>query len=362
MKIDSLRLQKFRSYRDAAFEFEPGVNIIVGPNASGKTNLLESLLVACLGRSFRARDSELPHFAAPWSRIDITGPDMNRTVKIVLDDNGSIKKEFITDGQIFSRMSLARAIPVVLFEPNHLLLIHGSPEARRDYLDTLLEQTSQGFGKTRRDYKRILAQRNALLKQIRIARNIEGRRSLEDQLFAWNVRLSEIGAHIALARDILTKDINHRLGTLYSALAGSTKTTVAIHYAPTFDLESYSSVLFKALERCQQQDMERGFTTVGPHREDLVVLFDERGAAEVASRGEIRTLLLTLKIIELELIQAAREQKPLLLLDDVFSELDGKRRQALIETLKPYQTFITTTDADIILHHFTDQTHVIPLG
>lgn len=350
--IDSLRLQRFRSYRDAAFEFEPGVNIIVGPNASGKTNLLEALLVACRGSSFRAKDSEMIAFGADWARVDTMGANSNRTVKLLRQDDDHIKKEFELDGKKLTRLNLTHTLPTVLFEPGHLLLLHGSPEARRDHLDGLLEQTVPGYTKTRRDYRRSLAQRNALLKK---GGNIRG------QLFAWNVRLSETGAVIASERARLVAMINEKLGDLYKRLADASHTIVSASYQPTCPLDGYGSRLLKALEDREQRDIERGFTTIGPHREDMTIDFSGRPATLTASRGETRTVLLALKIIELELIEKARDQRPLLFLDDVFSELDGKRRKALTETLRAHQTFITTTDADIVLHHFTDNCNVIPL-
>jgi DNA replication and repair protein RecF len=351
MIIDSLRLQQFRSYKNEGFEFDAGVNIIVGPNASGKTNLLEALLVCARGHSFRAKDAELIAFNEPWARLDIMSAQESRTVKLMTQESGLIKKEYTINSQTLSRLTLPRIIPVVLFEPNHLLLLHGSPENRRDYLDDLLEQLVSGYAKTRRDYRRNLAQRNALLKHGLQTKN---------QLFAWNIRLSETGAILAQQRYELIKQINLRLRDLYQTLAQS-KDKVAIHYSSNHTIDNYSTALLHALEKHQDQDFDRGFTSVGPHREDFRVTFNDRETSETASRGETRTVLLALKIIELELIEEARDQKPLLLLDDVFSELDGKRRKALTDSLKNHQTFITTTDADIILHNFTDHCNIIPL-
>lgn len=351
--IESLRLQRFRSYRDESFEFESGVNIIVGPNASGKTNLLEALLVVAAGGSFRAKDAELVAFGAPWSRLDVHGVDENRVVKLLPQENGSFKKEFIINDQKLTRLSLQKTIPVVLFEPNHLLLLHGSPDVRREYLDNLLEQMLPGYGKARRDYRRVLAQRNALLKH---GSNSKG------QLFAWNIRLSETGAHLARERHALVRRINEHINSLYHSLAHSEAADVRVSYAASCDITQYSSGLLHALEKRQEVDIERGYTTIGPHREDLQVTFNGRDASEVASRGETRTVLLGLKIIEMQLLEEARGTKPLLLLDDVFSELDGKRRKALTEVISGYQTFITTTDADVVIQHFMENCHIIPLS
>jgi DNA replication and repair protein RecF len=242
-------------------------------------------------------------------------------------------------------------LPVVLFEPNHLQLLHGAPEFRRNYLDDILEQTSPGYTSFRRNYRRLLSQRNALLKRPHPPSTQE--------LFPWNLRLSELGATIARARVALCEELAQKLGDIYTEVSQS-KTAVTIAYHPKFPIGSYESHLLDKLESHAHEDSLRGFTAYGPHREDFVVTFDGRAADEFASRGETRTAILALKIIELQLLEAVRDTTPLLLLDDVFSELDGARRRALTGFLQRYQTFLTTTDADVVVKHFTDST-IIPL-
>ena len=347
-----LRLQHFRSYQDASFEFSPGVNIIVGPNASGKTNLLEAILVLAKGNSYRVRDAELVAFGAAWSRLDTNLIDGRvRTLKILTEP--AVAKNYEIDGKTFKRLTLHHSLPVVLFEPNHLLLLSGGPEQRRVYLDDLLEQTQPAYGALLRQYRRTLAQRNALLKT---AQNVS-----EAQLFPWNIRLSQLAGQVVRARTELVERINVVLPELYTALSHA-KTVVSIRYQSQWPVEAYESSMLKKLDATIAIDCMRGFTTSGPHREDFEVLFDGHPASETASRGEVRTLVLGLKIIELQLIGQARDVTPLLLLDDVFSELDGARRKALTEYLRDYQTFITTTDADIVIQHFTETCRLIPLG
>lgn len=348
--VTDLRLQHFRSYKDASFELNPGVNIVVGPNASGKTNMLEALLVLARGNSYRAKDSELVQFGRPWARLD--GHLANggqRTVKITREPNQN--KNYEIDGKTYKRLSLSQSLPVVLFEPDHLRLLSGGPERRRDYLDDLLEQTTPGYGVLRRQYRRALSQRNTLLKQ---------HANPKTQIFPWDIRLSELGGQIVKNRHELAERLNKDAGKLYKELSG-TKTKVILRYESQWPAEGYETKLLKHLETNLGTDKTRGFTSAGPHREDLIVLFDGRPAQETASRGENRTAVLALKIIELKIIEAARDAKPLLLLDDVFSELDGKRRHALTDYLASYQTFITTTDADAVVGHFTETTNIIPL-
>lgn len=350
--ITDIRLQHFRSYNDESFEIDPGVNIIVGPNASGKTNLLEAILMTCLGASYRAKEADLVQFDQPWARIDSRTPTGGRTIKLIAGTT-AITKEFIIDDQPLKRLLLPKTVPIVLFEPNHLQLLTGSPDLRREYLDNLLEQLVPGYATVRRQYKRTLAQRNRLLKQ--------GRNPADSQLFAWNIRLSQLGAEIATQRIQLVEQLNNNIQRLYQDLSHS-KARVTITYSSNCSNEQYSSDMLHKLEASIDRDFERGFTTYGPHRDDIVVSLNGHLIQEAASRGETRTMLLALKILEMQLIEQHRSQKPILLLDDVFSELDGARRRALTEILKGYQTFITTTDADVVVEHFLGSCNVIPLN
>lgn len=366
MAISTLRLQHFRSYDDDSFELSPGVNIIVGPNASGKTNLLESLLLVARGASYRAKDAELVQHGAPWARIDAyigaDDQDSVRTVKLEFPapDSDVCKKSFEIEGKKFLRLSQQKSLPVVLFEPNHLLLLSGSPELRRTYLDDLLDQTVPGFGSARRQYKRVLAQRNALLKQ--------GAEHAASQMFVWNIRLSELAGRIVRERLKLITQINELASGIYSEISHTTANVTLEYVSPLMahayqqaDFASqYESTLVRRFEQTFERDCLLGFTTAGPHRDDLQVLLNGHVSQETASRGEVRTIILTLKILELQLLQAARDQAPLLLLDDVFSELDGARRHALTSFLQAYQTFITTTDADVVVQHFMGSCTIIP--
>lgn len=333
------------------FEFSAGVNIIVGPNASGKTNLLEAVLVVARGSSYRSRDQELVEFNKPWARLDADTDGGHRTIKIVIEPKPA--KSYELEGKSYQRLSLQHTIPAVLFEPNHLLLLHGAPEQRRTYLDDLLEQTVVGYGTLRRNYRRTLAQRNALLKRTH--------RPTNEELFPWNLRLSEQGAVIARRRSELCETINRQLSEVYRDIS-NTKSRTVLHYTPRLPVAAYESHMLHRLENDLATDIFRGFTATGPHREDFSVLLNDHNAEDTASRGEVRTLILALKIIELRVLEQARDQQPLLLLDDVFSELDGARRHALTSQLQNYQTFITTTDADIVQKNFAASAQVIPIA
>lgn len=348
--IKTLRLQHFRSYNDASFEFEDGVNIVVGPNASGKTNLLESILVLCRGESYRASDTDLVKHDESWSRLDADTAAGNRAIKLEITNNKA-QKSYVINETNLKRLPYNRTIPVVLFEPNHLLLLTQSPDLRRGYLDEVLEQTIPAFTQLRRDYKRTLSQRNRLLKQ----------NANPDDYFVWNVRLSELGGQIASARQQFVSSNTNELNTLYNRLVEN-EHTIEMSYKTSLPVDSYGSSMLRTLEQNLAKDQERGFTTVGPHRDDLALSIDGHELALAASRGETRTVLLALKLLEVQAIEKARNQKPILLLDDVFSELDGARRRNLTDYLQDHQTFITTTDADIVVQHFLDNCTVIAMG
>ena len=350
--ITSIRLQNFRSYNDESFEFDKGVNIIVGPNASGKTNLLEAVLVLARGKSFKARDSELINYNAAWARLDGQFGSHQRVVKIKQGNDDKSPKSFELDSKPYFRINLERSVPVVFFEPNHLQMVSRGPEQRREYFDDLLERSSGPYKKLAASYRRTLAQRNALLKRPPA--------HARPQLFAWDVRLSELGSQIAAARALLIEDINKQLSKSYSKIAGR-RTKALLVYESQFPIESYGSRMLSKLESSAGLDFERGFTAYGPHREDISFMLAGRPINHSASRGETRSLLLALKIFELGLIEKARRQKPIFLLDDVFSELDSARRRALVDYLKDHQTIITTTDADAVIEYFSNNHNLIPL-
>ncbi len=347
--ISDLRLQQFRSYTDASYEFSDGVNIIVGPNASGKTNMLEAVLLLCRGKSFRAADKDILMHDKDWARLDAHFQSHERTAK--WQRTGEvIDKTYIFDNNTYKRLSFTSKYPVVVFEPRHMTLLTDSPSLRRDFLDTILEQITPTYSRFLNQYKRALAQRNALLK-------MPGK---HDQQFVWDVRLSDLGGVIMRERIKFIQDHTDEIARIYASLSQGDK-PARLHYDTRITGDDYASILLKRLQENVDKDKMRGFTSIGPHRDDIIPYLGDYPILQSGSRGETRTMLLALKILELQVVEKARGQKPLLLLDDVFSELDGSRRKALTSYLKNHQTFITTTDADIVVKHFTQDSHIILL-
>ena len=353
--ISNINLRQFRSYLNQSFEFDPGVNIIVGPNGSGKTNLLEAIYLISINKTFR-QVSLNDILMTDRSHLKITSLDSNELNRII-----TIKTELyraIKDYQInevkYKRLPLEKTIPVVLFEPSNLTVFSGSPDRRRKYFDDLIEKVSPGYDTIRNKYLRTLTQRNNLLKKHNLNK---------DELFVWNIKLSELAAQIIEKRHQLIDDLNKTINDIYNRIsANKPKYEIEIRYLSKWDKQSYSSKMLKHLQ--ENNDIERiiGHTQVGPHKEDIKVYLNQKDSTLIASRGETRTLLLALKIQELSYIENIRQQKPILLLDDVFSELDGKRRKHLTVLIKNYQTFITTTDADLVINNFNQEYRIIALS
>ena len=353
MHYTSLQLRNYRSYTNLSVELDSGVNIVVGPNASGKTNLLEAILVASRGASFRTHDRALVQHGKKAAKIKaITSTSQERSITIKVVDEEKTSKEFKINNVVHKRFTHSRIVPTVLFEPEHLRMVQGSPESRRSYLDNILSVVEPDYKPTLNRYKKALAQRNRLLKSDRTV--------TPDDVFVWDVQLSEYGARLHDSRLKLAQSIDKQANPLYSSVSGK-KSKLTVEYDSGVEGD-YASWLLKTLQDRFKIDRERGFTTRGPHRDDMTFTLNGKSATDAASRGETRTIVLVCKIMEMQLVGESFDQPPIILLDDVFSELDGSRRLALTEYLKDHQTIITTTDADAIVKSFLDGYNVIATG
>jgi DNA replication and repair protein RecF len=350
--ITSLRLRQFRSYDDFAIELSPTVNIVVGPNASGKTNLLEAVLLLSGAGTYRAQLADVLQHNKEWARVEAAIGDTSRSFAIEAKD-GLVKKRYAINAVHRQRLRFEDIMPIVLFEPENMRLLSGSPELRRDFLDEILALIDPLFSNTKKQYLRVLAQRNKLLKL--------PESSAKAQLFVWNIRLSELGGYIVEARLKLINEINELISDIYSHIAGAA-TVVKLTYQSSVNTNNYETNILKKLEHNLRLDLERGFTAYGPHRDDFNVDLKGQFAKTSASRGETRTLVLALKLLQVSMLKQKRRMAPIILLDDVFSELDGARRKALTNYLVDNQTIITTTDADIIAKDFAQHTNTISLS
>lgn len=336
MAITRISLTNFRSYTDRSFSFDPNVTLIVGPNGSGKTNILEALYVLATTRSFRARDEALVQQGSDLLRIIAASPESEYSFGY--QRQPTIAKRVSHDGVKKSLRSHVGTIPVVLFEPGDLQLLAGPPSGRRAYIDTILCQTDPEYLQALNEYKRALRQRNALLR--------EHAQVSADMLFAWNVQLAGPAIILRAKRQEFVAYLQQRLPSLYASIAGKSH-ELDIQYLPNPEITVKDEpTLLEKLESVLNRDVGAGFTTVGPHRDDLMVVFDSHPIDTRASRGEHRSVVLALKLAELEYQSEFALARPIFMLDDVFSELDSYRRGFLLKTIGDYQTIVTTTEAD----------------
>lgn len=332
MLVTKIGVQHVRNHTKKVITLSPTTTIITGKNGTGKTSLLEALYIALQGSSFRGSDTDILKRNKTWYRIDVEMDDGGvRTVKFDTQKQTG-RKQFSIDGKVSYRLSPAYKYPVVLFEPEDLRLINGSPVRRRHFIDHFISQTDPLYSQSLRKYDRALKQRNNLLKRAH---------TTPDELFVWNVALSEYGAYIVTERVVFLERINQELVGAYQAIS-NTKDTVEIHYSHTL-VDSIQQKLLSELTKNIAKDTLLGYTTTGPHRDDVLISYNSSPAIATASRGENRSIILALKQIEADIIHQITDTKPILLLDDVFSELDTARQKNI--TKNNYQIIITTTSA-----------------
>lgn len=339
MVISRIKLYNFRSYDLYEAELGSGGTVIVGPNGTGKTNLLEAVYVALRGASFRGSLGDCMRHDQAQTIIHLETDDEVRRVQLLRGNGGTLNKEFIINDSRAKLLTRKHRLPVVLFEPNDLRLISSSPSRRRDFLDGLLARLDGQFETTLRAFHRTLLQRNELLK-----RHEEGAAGWRDHLFAWDVKFVQLAAQVAQARAHFLYQHEGQLRALYASLAGK-DTPFSVEYLPSVPLEGYEQALLDRLGRARDYETAAGFTAAGPQREDFVISLHGQPAVKVASRGEMRTIMLAFKLLELERQTALHDTRPLILMDDVFSELDAEREKLLQETIRQHQFIVTTTDA-----------------
>lgn len=341
--ISKIKLYNFRSYSLHEATFSDSGTVIVGPNGTGKTNLLEAVYVALRGSSFRGSLSDCMTFNAPQTVIHLEGDFGARRIKLNTA-SGKISKEFIINDNKSKALTRKSRLPVVLFEPSELRLISSSPSRRRDFLDGLIARLDSKYDTDLRAFNRTLLQRNELLKS-----HQEDSQIWRDNLFAWDIKFVQYATNIAQKRAKFLQANEPRIKNLYESLAGK-NTQLSIEYSATAPLENYDQSLLNRLEKAREYEIATGFTSVGPHREDFTIFLHDQPAIKVASRGEMRTIMLAFKLLELELQTEISQSRPLILLDDVFSELDATREKLLQETIQHHQFIVTTTDS----HHQKD--------
>lgn len=361
MEVKSIRLINFRNYKNLYITLNNKLNIFLGNNAQGKTNLLESIYISSIGKSFRtSKDKELVNIEKEEAYIGLKlkteEHDKNIEIKFEKNKNKRIKINRI---EIDKLSELNGNLNIVIFSPEDLKIIKEGPSERRNFLDTEISQLRPYYSYNLNKYNKILYQRNNLLK------NYKFNKEKMDLIEVWNEQLAKIGTEIIINRIHFVDIISKISKDIHSKLSGGLE-DLNIEYLSSVDLsgiydtcdennpnlkslrENIREKVFirfkKLLTENIKKDIEKNTTSIGPHRDDIKVIVNDLDSRIYGSQGQQRTAALSLKLAEVELIKGEIGEYPVLLLDDVLSELDINRRRFLIDTFKDIQTIITSTD------------------
>ena len=339
MIIKTLAISNFRNHSSKSLSFNPGINIISGPNTSGKTNIVEAVYYLSLARSFRgADDDELIAHGAEYAEIDsqILEGELRRNVRILITKKG---RSVLVNGKKVSKLSdLAKCVNVLLFEPKDVLLFRGSPKERRNFLDISLSKQFPVYLEYISRYEKALRQRNELLKSGNCDENL---------LKVTTELLVKYAGPIINYRAMYVKDINDILIKITRALTG-VEGKIEIKYNPFVQMSAdYQTAALEAFNRSLDSDLKHKATSIGIHREDISVSLNGREIGTYGSQGENRLVALALKLSPYFIIKD-EDKKPIVVLDDVMSELDDAHQKRLINFLRKFsQVFITGTELDI---------------
>ena len=329
MIIKSIKLFNFRNHTEYSLLCQDNTSLILGKNGSGKTSVLEAIYILTRGRSFRAVDSEIVKRNTDFYRIEL---EYNNGESCTATYDGANKTFTIADKKS-RRLPAKHKYPVVLFQPSDLNLFSHSPSSRRDYFDRIFSQFDDLYTSTLSKYEKALKQRNELLK---------ADYTTKDSLFSWNILLAKYGTDLFSYRQKFIQEINTSLTKVYRSIADNTD-EVSITYK-TGIISADDNKYLNTLEVNFTKDIYLGHTSFGVHRDDYIFNFNNQPANGSASRGESRSTILALKFIEADLIYQKTNLKPIILLDDVFSELDPTRRKCLVKNFKNHQVIITSVE------------------
>ncbi len=347
MQVESLKLEHFRNIKEALLEPSPGVNVIYGENAQGKTNLLESLWLFTGCKSFRSRrDKEMVEFEESFAKNEMHFRAFGREQSATLwvDKKRSAMKNGVN---LRSPAELIGSFYAVVFVPAHLSLVKDGPAFRRRFLDTALCEIKPNYAKALAKYNHTLVQRNALLK------DIMAHPELLDTLDIWDDRLATVGAYIIAERVAYAENLSEKTDSIYRGLSGGKeKITVAYQNnvkAYSADAAEVKAMLLSLLQEKRRDDLENRITTSGPHRDDLKIEIDGLSARNYGSQGQQRSAALALKLSEAEIIKEKTGEDPVILLDDVLSELDVSRQDYILNHMQDRQVFLTCCDPSNVL-------------
>ncbi len=340
MRIKSLVLKNFRNHKDLYLDFNEDFIVFFGPNATGKTNLLESIYFLSLFKSFRDASNFL--FAKGTFNLEVKATiekdGRDHLLEIFLENRGRIMANFKLDGVRKTKRQMEGFVSTVIFDPTDVELLSKTPEQRRRYLNMILSQKSPFYLEHLYNYKKIVSQKNQLLANIR-----QGKSS-PNELQSWNEQLVNFGTEIIMARKEYVNYLNQAVSEVYASVSGFSR-PIEVDYETLAGANSaqIAANFKRALFEMQEREIGAATSLVGPHRDDFTLKSEGLYLAPFSSRGELRSQVLALKILELEYLRNGID-RPIMLLDDVLSELDEDRRVFLLKYLQGrFQTFITST-------------------
>ncbi len=341
MRLKTLRLQNFRSYQNLTLTPPEGVTVIVGENGAGKTNLLEAVHLCCLGRSHRTNDDQDMIRRGEESaavQLFVERRDGTHDIGVRLFLNQRRKKLLHINGKNASRMGdLIGHATCVIFGPEDLSVVRDGPAVRRRFLDMLLSQLQRAYFYALQTYNATLRQRNALLKEIAQG----GSRA---QLAVWDEQLAQAAAPLVRLRAQTARALDEKAFRHYAFISGREEECFRLTYQSTLSEEEPQVDMLRQLAARREEELRRMTTAVGPHRDDLLLTLSGNDLQAFGSQGQLRTAALALKLSAFDLLNESQGEPPLLLLDDVLSELDPLRRRRLIDRVKTAQVLLTCTD------------------
>ena len=345
MHFTHIKLHQFRNYPSLEMDLHPGITVLYGPNGSGKTNLLEAMHLLSLGRSHRTlQDREM--VAAGCEHTLVQGEtcrlDGAHEIEVQLHPHQKPHKKVFLYNKPAQRIGdLMGHATVVMFSPEDIRIVRDGPAARRRFVDMQLSQIRPSYLRVLKTYLTILESRNALLKENRLI----GVQDFATQLDTWDEQLARAAAPLVKARRWFLQELSLNASQQYAAISENPEEPFALRYSgPLAEAEDVFESMLAALQRTRREDMQRMYTTFGPHRDDVALLLCDRDLRAFGSQGQLRTAVLSMKLGEIRLIENEMGESPTLLLDDVFSELDLKRRNALLKSTSGIQTLLSCTD------------------
>ena len=334
MYIKTIKLNNFRNYSNQKIELKKGINLFIGDNAQGKTNILEAIFLCAIGKSFRAKkEKELIKIGEDRANIEIEFEKSDRQgkIKIELEDKKSVLVNDIKQNKL---SDILGNINIVMFSPDDIEILKSGPTKRRRFLNILISQLRPKYVYCLNMYLKTLEQRNNYLRQIKLENKSK------EMLEIWDEKLAEYASYVYEYRNEFVEKIKSKISKIHNDITDNKEEIKIKYITDCVEKEKY----LQSLKNSWEQDIQKGYTGKGVHRDDLYIFINGKQVNVYGSQGQNRTVILSIKLAELEIIYEEIGEYPILLLDDFMSELDGKRRENLLKNISNTQILITCTD------------------